>query len=471
MAKHYSAYFKRSHKDFVAKGVFDGFVGKDARLHVDPLLLKRCKTHEFVGAYEKLLDHFRKLLTLVPERDKPITNLRYKSIVQHLSFPEFHFIGLGFGDNSRAGKGITGKKAELLAETAIEIVQDGVEDPEIFLLVNLFQEKIGADGISDIMIWTLRNEFVRYTQRVTEEFGFKTYKFDGIYDLPFFIRSDKKRGFVKTPIIFVPTEIIRNLPEAEYRDGHFFSDYNNEIRRRISKDVGLAMRDMRDKKLLKQRLLAKPAVMSKMAEIYRHLKGKGYDFMQDDNFIYASAIIEELIGQEPLPLEAKEDNLEAVMYIARQICLQFKKMVETNRMSELLYNKDKFKNEKALQRLFLLMADGYCNISDIVLSPETDYGAGPVDFKFSSGYHSKVLLEMKLAWNSQLMHGIEVQLPVYLKAESTSKGIYMIVIADDHDEKLVNNLWGRLKAQNIPEPLIQNIIVIDARKRASASKL
>ena len=109
MAKHYSAFFKRSHKEFVAKGVFDGFVGKDARLHVDPLLLKRCKTHEFVGAYEKLLDHFRKLLTLVPERDKPITNLRYKSIVQHLSFPEFHFIGLGFGDNSRAGKGITGK--------------------------------------------------------------------------------------------------------------------------------------------------------------------------------------------------------------------------------------------------------------------------------------------------------------------------------------------------------------------------
>ena len=41
MAKHYSAFFKRSHKEFVAKGVFDGFVGKDARLHVDPLLLKR----------------------------------------------------------------------------------------------------------------------------------------------------------------------------------------------------------------------------------------------------------------------------------------------------------------------------------------------------------------------------------------------------------------------------------------------
>lgn len=77
---------------------------------------------------------------------------------------------------------------------------------------------------------------------------------------------------------------------------------------------------------------------------------------------------------------------------------------------------------------------------------------------------------MKLARNSQLMHGIEVQLPVYLKAESTSKGIYMIVIADDHDENLVNSFWGRVKKQDLPDILIDNIIVIDARKRASASK-
>ena len=470
MAKHYSAYFKKSHKEFVAKGVFDGFVGKDARLHVDPLLLKRCKTPEFAGAYNKLLNHFRGLLTLVPQRDIAITPLRYKSIVQHLSFPEFYFIGLGFSEKSNSGTGITGKKAELLADTAIEIIQDGIEDPEIFLLVNLFQEKIGADGISDIMIWTLRKEFIQYTQRITKEFGFKTQNFGVDLDLPFFYKT-RKNKIVATPIIFAPTEIICDLPEAEFHDGHFYSDYNNEIRRRISKDVGLAMKDMQDKKLLKQRLLAKPAVMSKMATIYRNFNGKGYDFIQDDNFIYASAIIEELIGQEPLPLKTKEDSLEAVLYIARQICLQFKKMVETNRMSELLYYNDKLKNEKTVQRLFLMFADGYCNISNIVLSPETDYGAGPVDFKFSSGYHSKVLLEMKLARNSQLIHGIEVQLPTYLKAESTSKGIYMIVIADNHDEELVNTLWNKMKVQNISKSLIENIIVIDARKRASASKL
>lgn len=470
MAKHYSEFFKRSHKEFVEKGVFDGYVGKDARLHVDPLLLKQSRTPEFVGAYNKLLNHFKRLLHLVPVGDKPITPLRQKAIIEHLSFPEFYFIGLGFGENSKAGKGITGRKAELLAGTAIEIIQDGIEDPEIFLLVNLFQEKIGADGISDIMIWTLREEFINYTQRVAREFGFKTTKFDNKYDLPYFY-SPHKAGMKATPFIFVPTEIIRDLPMAEFRDGHFYSDYNNEIRRRISKDIGLAWRDMQDKKLLKQKLLSHPNVMIKMANIYRELKGQPYDFELDNQFIYATAVINELIGQEPMPLAAKENSQEAVLFIARQVCLQFKKMVEDNRMSELLYYKDTFKDENAVQRLFLMMADGYCKISGIDISPETDNGIGPVDFKFSSGYHSKVLLEMKLARSSQLMHGIEVQLPYYLKAESTSKGIYMIIIANDHDEELVKLFRKKIELQSISDVLIENIIVIDARKRNSASRL
>lgn len=470
MAKHYSSFFKRSHKDFVKKGVFDGFIGKDARLHVDPLLLKYCKTPEFVGAYDKLLNHFKQLLHLVPTGDKPISRLRHLSIVKHLTFPEFGYIGLGYGENTNVGKGITGTKAEQLAETAIEIIQDGVEDPEIFLLVNIFQEKIGADGISDIMIWTLRDEFIKYTQRIAKEFGFKTSLFNKQYALPYFF-SPYKGGMKENPIIFVPAEIIRNLPRAEFRDGHFYSDYNEEIRRRISNDIGIALHDMHDKQLVKEKLLCNPNAMRKMASIYRGLKCQAYDFELDEKFIYATAIIDELIGQEPMPLVAKQENIEAVHYIARQICLQFKKLIEQNRMSDLLYYNGKFKGEKAVQKLFLLLADAYCKISDIDLSPEDDYGKGPVDFKFSSGYHCKVLLEVKLAKSSQLMHGFQIQLPAYLKAESTSKGIYMVVKTELDDDLTVATFWNKVKANNLPDSLYNDIIVIDARKGKSASKI
>ena len=81
----------------MSKGIFDDYIGKDARLPVDSLLLKNFTTPEFIGAYEKLLNHFRQLVHLVPDNEKHITKLRYKAIVKHLSFPEFYFIGLGYG--------------------------------------------------------------------------------------------------------------------------------------------------------------------------------------------------------------------------------------------------------------------------------------------------------------------------------------------------------------------------------------
>lgn len=146
-------------------------------------------------------------------------------------------------------------------------------------------------------------------------------------------------------------------------------------------------------------------------------------------------------------------------------------MIVDNRMSDLLYYKDTFKGEKTVQRLFILLADAYCRISDIDLSPEDDYGMGPVDFKLSSGYSRKVLLEVKLAKSSQLMHGLEVQLPAYLKAESTAKGIYIVVMTEQNDDQIVNNFWNKVAANNLSETLRDNIIVIDARKRKSASNL
>ena len=44
MAEHYSKHLGVKHSDLVAKGVYNGYLDKDSQLHVDPLLLKGCKT-------------------------------------------------------------------------------------------------------------------------------------------------------------------------------------------------------------------------------------------------------------------------------------------------------------------------------------------------------------------------------------------------------------------------------------------
>ena len=78
---------------------------------------------------------------------------------------------------------------------------------------------------------------------------------------------------------------------------------------------------------------------------------------------------------------------------------------------------------------------------------------------------------MKLVKKTQSLHGLEVQFPAYLKAESTSKGIYMIINTEMDDDLAVSTFWKKVDLHNLPKSLHENVIVIDARKRASASKL
>ena len=43
------------------------------------------------------------------------------------------------------------------------------------------------------------------------------------------------------------------------------------------------------------------------------------------------------------------------------------------------------RHERFAQLLFYAIAAAYCEANDIDVSPESDAGAGPVDFKLSSG--------------------------------------------------------------------------------------
>ncbi len=58
-----------------------------------------------------------------------------------------------------------------------------------------------------------------------------------------------------------------------------------------------------------------------------------------------------------------------------------------------------------------------------------------IDFKLSIGAAQKILVEIKLTSNPQLMHGFKKQLPLYMAQENTEKAIYL-VIDNGHRERL-----------------------------------
>ena len=133
------------------------------------------------------------------------------------------------------------------------------------------------------------------------------------------------------------------------------------------------------------------------------------------------------------------------------------------------YNKlnRKPKHESAAQLLFFGISDSYCNANNVDLTRESNAGRGPVDFKLSRGLE-KFIVEVKLTSNKQLRHGIETQVPIYMKQEKTKKALYLII--DNGNSKALENF---MQFYNELDAKIKNkisYIVIDGTKKESASK-
>ena len=169
-----------------------------------------------------------------------------------------------------------------------------------------------------------------------------------------------------------------------------------------------------------------------------------------------------LPGQPTTPAE--------VFAIVRAICVQFKRLLEDNRVYKVLYAKTgELQHEEIVQLLFFTMADKYCADHDLDLSREANAGMGPVDFKVSAGYSARVLVEVKYSSNPRLFRGYVAQLPSYGVAEQAEHTIYLIIRTTESTRNITKILQAReaslARGERPPE-----VIVADARPTRSASK-
>lgn len=163
-------------------------------------------------------------------------------------------------------------------------------------------------------------------------------------------------------------------------------------------------------------------------------------------------------------------ELNDIKNIVSIIIQQFKRLVEMNGIwKELWTPQDKPHHESTAQRLFFLMAHSFCKAYDIDLSPEVDAGNGAVDFKLSSGYSKKVVVEIKLSTNTSLVHGYEKQLEIYKLADETLVGLFVIIDVGQLGNKLKK--VEELKTSFLLEKgYASDIHYIDGRQKRSASK-
>lgn len=472
MVKKYSELFGISSSDLNREGAFDGIYGIDSLLHIDPSLLRQCTIPELLSSNDMLDSYFNNILKLI-KSSKSKNDTLFKEAIKRLTFPEINEISLGFSKNKSSGNGIGPKLAEKLAITASEIVSAGIEDPVIFELVGLLEEGIGPDRISDMVVQIILPNLLSFTNRVVTKLQIPTrlVKIRGEkYHLPYFIEDDRN-------IILLPKEILRDLPVAyDWDDIDRICSYNDDLRRTFNKLIGKnwkkAIKELR-KEDLRNRLLRNPEALRDLIKQYKNKKLLGYDFIQDNKGIlrwYDDAF--STTQSIPFKIDFPENPLpQDILNLVIQICIQFKKLIEENGLFRLLYeNPTKKHHERYPQLLFFGIADMYCYINNIDINREPNNGKGPVDFKYSRGYQSKVNVEIKYASNPNLIDGYINQLPAYNTAEKTDHSVYLVIRTTDSEKKIKELLEIRHSSitdgERTPE-----IIIIDGRWQRTASKL
>ena len=343
----------------------------------------------------------------------------------------------------------------------------GIEDPTIYTLLPLFEEGIGPDRVSDMTIAILRDKFFAYTSRKAKELNIPTSVFCNKITGECVALPRYKNKF----ILLIPASILSDLPIADDpSDIDSVSGYNSNLRRCICKEIGITLKEYSEmhKSELKKKLFSDSERLESILAKVTGARFLSYDFTNDDKLVYMPILLKEnIVDNYPVTLPKLEEN--NVLDVVNTLCETFKHLIESNRMSKLLFPHNQSVDESYVQRLFYFMSILYCEVNNVDINRETNPGCGELDFKFSSGAHKKVIIEIKLSSSSQLQHGLTVQLPIYMEMENVDDGIYMVLRMSETDDGAISSL-KKVYAE-IPESTSKpQLIIIDAVPRPSASK-
>jgi hypothetical protein len=217
-------------------GVLNPTLNVDTGLFIDPLLLEHNQHQEIAeGARNTYRHHFTTVIKLL-RATRIQGDVPWRSALRYLSFPEIKWTCLGYGAQSVSGSGSGGGMTSQVIQTAKEIVDLGVEDPDLFVAMALFEEGFGPDRISDMTANVILDDLLRFNTRVLDELPVSREK------VTLRLRNGKTyhvalpiNPFVKggVSVILVPSDILRDLPvAADWSDVADAASKNEDLRSR-----------------------------------------------------------------------------------------------------------------------------------------------------------------------------------------------------------------------------------------------
>ncbi len=451
-------------------GLIDPFLDVDTQLFIDPLLLEKSSNKVISSAaaahFKQHFSNFLRLLAISrAEGDAP-----WRNAERLLPLSEPPENGLGYGGASRSGSSRSDEVRLAIMRTAKEIITLGADDPEMISLMGFFEEGVGPDTISDFTTQVIMKQLAEITYKFCKHAKISVYNNNICFDfaLPKYTAKNGKNKY----FVLVPKDIVRELPMA-----NDWSDVYDAIN---------ANRQIRDSVNIMLSSIAKPTVSDRKYAVRNYALRSPERFMSflsaikeaADNYdpnmdALAYFKMKSIIsaGYEGIKTENKYDVSVGPSEIYRCVMDSidlFRHHVENGNLWEELWVNGKPKKERAAQLLYYAISDAYCKAHDVDISPEANMGGGPVDFKFSTGYRSRVLVEMKRS-SGQVKHGYEKQLEFYKTAAKSDFGIYVVIDYGNLGNKL-QEITQIQSARRSAGLRASDIIVIDSSKKLSASK-
>jgi len=453
-----------------ALGIIDTQLTADTNLFIDPLLLVDSAHDEIktgaATAYEQRFEFIVKLLAASKVRG----DVPWRNVEKLFSFSEISWTCLGYSSSVR-GAGFGKELTATTLDTAHQIILLGITDVDFFMGLSLFEEGIGPDRISDMTTNIIIKNLIEFTQRINLTLKIP----QKIYHLKGFDFEAPINPYGGNPLIFVPKDIVRELPIAtDYSDISRVVKENEDLRERVNQKIGGIWSNMtkRDRAKLKTAALKSKEAFEQLLEAVREVPLTPYDFHADRNGeVFWARLINTIAVDHPFKIVQPTGpaTVESTLQLIDLIINQFQDLIENKGVwKELWTEQKKPRKEKAAQRLFFVIAHAYCKANNLDITPEADTGNGPVDFKFSTGFDIRVVVEIKLSTNT-LSHGYEKQLEIYKRAEDTEHGIYLVIDVGSIGQKYNEVQRLRLEALERGERA-SSIYLVDGNIRASASK-
>ncbi len=473
----FSEYYGIDPVDLEKRGILDPTLNFDTRLFVDPLLLEHSQHSEIAngarGSYE---EHFGRVIRLL-RNSKSVSDVPGRNAVRHLSFPEVKWTCLGYGARSISGGGSGSHMTAQYVDTARQIVALGIEDPDLFVAMALFEEGVGPDRIGDMATNVILKNLLEFNERVLAELNVPR------AERHLALRNGKRYTAVLArnpclsrdePVVLVPSDVLRALPiatdKSEVADAAAKSAF---VRAQVNADIAhiWKLRSSKDKHNLRKWALGGKAAFEELMTVLRSVDPVSYDMSADPQGELVWKKLAATVAQyEPRTIASPERmDLVGVQNVVEQIIDQFRFLIEERRLSEELYHEGKPRHERSAQRLFFAVAHAYCKANDLDLTPEADTGNGPVDFKVSRGFSGRVLVEIKLSKNTRLIDGYTKQLETYKKAEETLAGYYVVVDVGSIGDKR-RRLLEIQDSEKANGARVLPIYFVSGMRRKSASK-